>query len=78
MPTKVPPKKSFRVLVPEELEPKIDKLVEEGHYNGKSDFAMRLIRDYIDRKEEEEIIRKKYEILKLEGELKKSSNNEKD
>ncbi|AGN26985.1 hypothetical protein A3206_08075 [Candidatus Methanomassiliicoccus intestinalis] len=78
MPTKVPPKKSFRVLVPEELEPKIDKLVEEGHYNGKSDFAMRLIRDYIDKKEEEETVRKKYEILKAEKKLKESSNDEKE
>ena len=78
MPTKVPPKKSCRVLVPEELEPKIDKLVEEGHYNGKSDFAMRLIRDYIDKKEEEETVRKKYEILKAEKKLKESSNDEKE
>ena len=78
MPTKVSPKKSFRVLVPEELEPKIDKLVEEGHYNGKSDFAMRLIRDYIDKKEEEETVRKKYEILKAEKKLKESSNDEKE
>lgn len=74
MPSKVPPKNSFRVLIPEDLEPKLNKLIEEGHYNGKSEFAMRLIRDYIDKKEEEETIRKKYEILKMEEKLKKSKD----
>lgn len=68
MPKRSPPKVMFRVMLPEELIPKIDKIIKEEQYNGRNDFAVRLIRDYIDEKEERDKINKQYEMYKDEKE----------
>ena len=68
MPKRSPPKVMFRVMLPEELIPKIDKIIKEEQYNGRNDFAVRLIRNYIDEKEERDKINKQYEMYKDEKE----------
>lgn len=70
----------FKVMLPAELIPKIDKIISEEQYAGRGDFAIRLIRDYIDDKEERDKVNKQYEMFKEEKEkrLKESTDDEKE
>lgn len=79
MPKRSTPKVMFKVMLPAELMPKIDKIISEEQYAGRGDFAIRLIRDYIDDKEERDKVNKQYEMFKEEKEkrLKESADDEK-
>ena len=73
MPRKMPDKSSFRVVVPDVFMSEIDKIVQEDGYNGRSELALRLLRNYIDERKKNERIKMEYELMNKE----KSSNNEK-
>lgn len=70
VPKKLPQRTSFRVILPEDLIPEIDKIVQEDLYDGRGDFALRLIRDYIDERRRMEQTRMEYEMY-LEKKKKK-------
>ena len=73
MPRKMPDKSSFRVVVPNVFMSKIDEIVQEDGYNGRSELALRLLRNYIDERKKNERIKMEYELMNKE----KSSNNKK-
>ncbi|WP_400208887.1 CopG family ribbon-helix-helix protein [Candidatus Methanomassiliicoccus intestinalis] len=71
MPQKPPSKTSFRVTVPDEYLPRIDEIVEEDKYGGRSEFVMRLIRDYIDEKDRQRALQLEYKIIEEKKKLKR-------
>lgn len=66
MPKKLPKRVAFKVLVPEDLIPEIDELVNEGQYNGRGDLAFTLIRKYIDERRHEKVVEHEYELYKYQ------------
>ena len=66
MPKRSPPKVMYRVMLPADLIPRIDKIIHDEQYAGRNDFTVRLIRNYLDEKEEREKISKQYEMFKDE------------
>lgn len=44
----------------------IDKVVQEDGYNGRSELALRLLRNYIDERKKNERIKIEYELMKKE------------
>ncbi|WP_400256272.1 CopG family ribbon-helix-helix protein [Candidatus Methanomassiliicoccus intestinalis] len=79
MPQKPREKTSFRVTLPEEYLPRIDEVVEEDKYAGRSEFVMHLIRDYINERDRQKSLRLEYKIIEEKKKLKKirSTNDEK-
>lgn len=75
MPRKVPDKSSFRVVVPDVFMSEIDEVVREDGYNGRSELALRLLRNYIDERKKNERIKMEYELMKKE-ESSKGKDNE--
>ncbi len=73
MPRKMPDKSSFRVVVPDVFMSEIDEIVHKDGYNGRSELALRLLRNHIDERKKNERIKMEYELMNKE----KSSNNEK-
>ncbi|WP_147554426.1 hypothetical protein [Candidatus Methanomassiliicoccus intestinalis] len=75
MPKRSPPKVMYRVMLPAELVPKIDKIIHDEQYAGRNDFTVRLIRNYLDEKEERDKISKQYEMFEADKKrrLKESS-----
>ncbi len=47
MPKKLPPKVPVKLLIPKNLIPEIDEIVNDESYDGRGDLALTLIRWYI-------------------------------
>ncbi len=71
MPQKPRDKTSFRVTVPEELLPRIDEIIEEDLYGGRSEFVMRLVRNYIDERDRQKSLKLEYKIIEEKKKLNK-------
>ena len=71
MPQKAREKTSFRVTVPEEYMPRIDEIVEEEKYGGRSEFIMHLVRSYISEHDRQKSLKLEYKIIEEKKKLNK-------